>query len=307
MANHVKIATIGAFSPEMDTNSPPQQIVERMIEHWRGRIDQVLPDKPDLIVVPEACDCPENFLIKHKIPYYQQRKDQVMDFFAQLAKENNCYITYPAIRADGDKWRNSNVIFDRSGSVAGIYNKNHPVVSEITDEGIIPGEQETIIDCDFGRVGCAICFDLNFDQLLHKYVKAKPDLIIFSSMFHGAALVQGNWAYACRSYFVGAVCRLPSEIRNPYGEIVATNTNYRDWAVGSVNLDFCLAHYDGHWDKFIALKAKYGDGVNVYDPGLFGSVMISNETNEKTAEELAEEFEIELLDDYLARSLGYHA
>ena len=73
MARYVKIATIGSASPAMDTNSPLQQVVERMIEHWQDRIDQVLPDRPDLIVVPEACDCPENFLIDQKIPYYQQR------------------------------------------------------------------------------------------------------------------------------------------------------------------------------------------------------------------------------------------
>ena len=49
-------------------------------------------------------------------------------------------------------------------------------------------------------------------------------------MYHGG-LAQSIWAYTCRSYFVGSVYKgTPSEIRNPMGDIVATTTNYFDFA-----------------------------------------------------------------------------
>ena len=51
---HVRIATLGPQAPSVDANAEPQKIVERVIAHWKGRFAQVLPDKPDLIVVPEA-------------------------------------------------------------------------------------------------------------------------------------------------------------------------------------------------------------------------------------------------------------
>jgi len=76
-----------------------------------------------------------------------------------------------------------------------------------TESGILYGREAPVFDCDFGRVAFAICFDLNFDELRLKYVKAKPDLIVFSSVYHGG-LMQAYWAYSCRAHFIGAVAEL---------------------------------------------------------------------------------------------------
>ena len=191
----VKIATIGPSPISVNENTEPQKVVEQMIAHWRGRFAQVLPDRPDLIVVPEACDRPSGFSLKKRLEYYRIRKNQVRDFFAKTAKENNCYIVYSAAREMEDgTWRNSSVLLNRKGNVAGIYNKNHVVIEETTKAGILCGRDAPVIECDFGRVAFAICFDLNFDELRLKYIKDKPDLIIFSSMYHGG-LMQPYWAY----------------------------------------------------------------------------------------------------------------
>lgn len=303
----VKIATIGPGPLSVNENTDPQKVVDKMIAHWRNKFAQVLPDKPDLIVVPEACDRPSGFSLKKRLQYYRVRKNQVRDFFARTAKENNCYIVYSAARRmDDGTWRNSSIMLDRKGKVAGIYNKNHVVIEETTEAGILCGRDAPIIECDFGRVAFAICFDLNFDELRLKYVKAKPDLIIFSSMYHGG-LMQAYWAYSCRSHFVGAIAgrATPSEIYNPLGQIVASNTNYFDYVVETVNLDCTLAHLDYNWQRLRKLKAKYGPKVKITDPGCLGSVLISSEDEKVSVEDMVREFEIELLDDYMARALAH--
>ncbi|MCK5269210.1 MAG: carbon-nitrogen hydrolase family protein, partial [Sedimentisphaerales bacterium] len=181
----VTIATIGASPLTVRAGTSPQNVVKRVISHWKHHFSRVLPDKPDLIVVPEACDRPRG-LSREKIKeYYLIRKNQIQDYFAQVAKENNCYIVYSAkLQVKDGTWRNSSIMLDRKGKVAGIYNKNHPTIGE-NDGGILSGRDAPIIECDFGRVAFAICFDLNFDEIRLKYVKAKPDLILFSSMYHG--------------------------------------------------------------------------------------------------------------------------
>jgi hypothetical protein len=277
-----------------------------MIAHWGRELAQVLPDRPDLIVVPEACDRPGGFSPEKLREYYQVRKDQIQNFFARTARESNCYIVYSAYREmpDGTR-RNSSVLIDRKGNVAGIYNKNHPTISEI-EGGTLCGQEAPIIECDFGRVAMAICFDLNFDELRLKYAKDKPDLIVFSSMYHGGQ-VQGYWAYSCRCHFVGAIAgrATPSEIRNPLGQVVASNTNYFDFAVATVNLDCALVHLDYNWERLQKLKAKYGPKVRISDPGCLGSVLVSSEHERISVDDMIKEFEIELLDDYFARSLAY--
>ena len=232
---HVRIATLGPRPLSVDAKTDPQKIVEQEIAHWQREFSQVLPDRPDLIVVPEACDRPAGLPRDRQLEYYRVRKNQVRDFFGKVAAENHCYIVYSAAREmDDGTWRNSSVLIDRHGQVVGVYNKNHVVIEETTEAGILCGREAPVFDCDFGRVAFAICFDLNFDELRLKYVTAKPDLIIFSSMYHGG-LMQAYWAYSCRAHFVGAIAGLPCEIRNPLGEVVASNTNYFDYAVADVN------------------------------------------------------------------------
>lgn len=302
---HVRIATLGPRSPSVDGDIEPQKAVERIISHWKGRFAQVLPDKPDLIVVPEACDRLGGFTLEKRLAYYRVRKNQVRDYFAQVAKEDRCYIVYSATReADDGTWRNSSVLIGREGQIVGTYNKNHVVIEETTQGGILCGREAPVFDCDFGRVAFAICFDLNFDELRLKYAKAKPDLIVFSSMYHGG-LMQAYWAYSCRAHFVGAISGLPCEIRDPQGDLIASSTNYFDFVVADVNLDCRLAHLDYNWSKLRALKAKYGPKVTIKDPGFLGSVLITSEHETVTADEMIDEFEIELLDDYMARALAH--
>ena len=302
----VTIATIGPSPLTVSANTSPQNVVKRVISHWKHHFSRVLPDKPDLIVVPEACDRPRGISRENLNEYYLIRKNQVRDYFAQVAKENNCYIVYSAKRQVKDgTWRNSSVMLDRKGKVAGIYNKNHPTIGE-NDGGILSGRDAPVIECDFGRVAFAICFDLNFDEIRLKYVKAKPDLIVFSSMYHGG-MMQTYWAYSCRSHFVGAIAgrATPSQIRNPLGEVIASNTNYFDYAVATVNLDCEVVHLDENWGRLRAMNAKYGPKVKITDPGLLGTVLIASEHETISIDEMIEEFKIERLDHYFARSLAY--
>jgi hypothetical protein len=204
----------------------------------------------------------------------------------------------------GGLWRNSCVVLDRKGDIAGIYDKNYPTIGEM-ESGIKAGQIAPLIQCDFGSVAVAICFDLNFEQLRGQYAHDRPDLIVFCSMYHGG-LAQGMWAYTCRAHFVGAVYPgNPSEIRNPAGEIVATSTNYFNYAVSRINLDVKLVHLDYNWEKLSALKEKYGTSVTISDPGQLGAVLIYSEDRDISVDQMIQEFDIELLDDYFNRARGF--
>ncbi len=302
-ARYVKIATIGARAPQFDVPTSPQEMVDGMIEFWKNQLKQVLPDQPDLILLPEACDRPRGLDIKTQFEYFKVRKDQMKDFFRKVSKENHCYIAYGTKRQVEDgSWRNSLIIIGRDGQIAGIYEKNFPTIGEM-EAGIKAGRSAKVIELDFGTVGAAICFDLNFEELLREYQKLQPDIILFSSMYHGG-LVQSYWAYTSRAFFVSALGfrEAPSQIRNPFGDVVATTTNYFDFVVTTVNLDRKLVHLDYNWAKLRALKEKYGEKVNIYDPGEVGAVMITSEDEMVSAADMVKEFDIELLDDYFNRS-----
>jgi hypothetical protein len=88
-ARYITVATIGGKPGEISNKQDMQRVVEDVIQFWQARITQVLPDKPDLIVLPEGCDYPQGLSGEGKKEYRRIRKNQVRDFFASIAKANH--------------------------------------------------------------------------------------------------------------------------------------------------------------------------------------------------------------------------
>lgn len=290
---YITVASIGN-TPEPIVTDNYQEMVDHVISFWDDEFKLVLRKKPDLIVLPELCD-----LSLQGEEYLKIRKNQVLDFFSSVARKNKCYIAFGMQREDDEGfWRNSCVLLDRNGNITGIYDKNFPTVGEM-QAGIKASNKAQIIECDFGKVALAICFDLNFEELLKKYASQKPDLLIFSSMYHGG-IAQSVWAYTCESYFVGAIYRgYPSEIRDPLGDVIASSTTYADHVVERINLDFQRVHLAYNILGLAALKNKYGKSVKITDPGEYASVLVTSENENVSSEQMLREFEIIEYDDYL--------
>ena len=303
MANYLKISTIGPAGHSLPKYSVPGRCVEEMIGFWEKQFSQVLYDNPDLIVVPEVCDIPVDIPGSMAAEYCSIRGNKVFDYFCYIAKENRCNIVYASNVYDKhDVLRNTAVMIGRNGEEIGRYNKNHLVPEENDIEGIAYGTAAPLVECDFGRVAFTICFDLNFDELRLKYANAHPDLIVFPSLYHGG-LMQAYWAYSCRCHFVGAVAGLACEIRNPYGGVIASSTNYRNFTTAVVNLDCGLVKRDLDEKRYAEIKKKYGSEITIDIPPELGIALISSETDKITTREIMQEFKISSLDEFFKRAL----
>ncbi|TFB56744.1 carbon-nitrogen hydrolase family protein [Cryobacterium tagatosivorans] len=309
MSRPVTVSCLTAVPLTIGADVSVDEVIDREIAHWAERLEAVLPDRPDIIVLPEAADRPDStgFRTDRQHEYYVHRGMRVRDYFSSRAAENGCYIAYSSGLIDDDGKRNATQIIDRSGAIVGEYVKNHPTVPENEEIGLEYGTGPTVFNLDFGRVGAAICFDLNFEELRAQYAQAKPELIIFSSEYHGS-LMQNYWAYSLRAY-VAACIRppAPSAIISPLGETLKESTNYFPHVTQRINLDFAVAHLDGNWEKLAAARKKYGPEVGVHDPGRLGSVLITSESSDFSAADIVKEFDIELLDDFLNRCRRHRA
>lgn len=264
----------------------------------------VLPDRPDLVVLPEHCDRPAapGYPRERQLEFLRGRGELIREFFADLAQQHRTYVAYSAYRAAADgRAFNSTRLIGRDGAIVGTYDKNFLTIGENELSGLSYGTELPIFELDFGRVAAIICFDLNFEELRAQCAAANPDLILFSSAYHGG-LMQNYWAYTCGAYLATAVYPpAPSGIVSPVGESVASTTNYRHEVVVTVNLDCAVIHIDYNHRKFRAIKERYGRAVRIHDPGRIGSVLLSAESAELTVDEVIKEFELELLPDYFAR------
>jgi predicted amidohydrolase len=301
----VRVASVTAPALEAREDQTTEEIINDAINFWKSEIAKVLPDAPDLIVLPELCDRPKvGSISERKQSEIATSKDRrFLNFLAETALENRLYIAYPTYRMDdsGLLW-NSCIILDRKGEVVGCYDKNHLVTFENVDRKIEYGRDIAVIDLDFGRVGIAICFDLNFTELLDKYRRLGIEILIFPSEYHGG-LMQGYWAYQLRTHLLSSIRPpAPSTLISPLGELIATSTNYFNHFTEVVNLDYIVIHLDGHFEKLTKIKNKYGSRMQIYDPGLLGAVLIVSECETVSAMDLVTEFSLTLLDDYLDAS-----
>ena len=301
----VTISCITDYPYIAENSQTSDEIVLAMIAQWDVQINKVLPDKPDLLILPELCDRPKvnSISTAKQIELIQSGNSRFLNYLKGIAKTNKTYIVYPSYRTDSEGiLRNSNSIIDRDGMLIASYDKNHLVMAENTELGVQYSDDLLLLDLDFGRVGFAICFDLNFTELLDKYRYKGVEVLIFTSEYHGG-LMQNYWAYQLRAFFAGAIRPpAPCSIVSPLGELVAKSTNYHNYITESINLNYFIVHLDENWDKITLMRKKYGNKVSVLDPGQLGVVMVTLESEDLVREEIIEEFGFLLIDDYLKLS-----
>jgi hypothetical protein len=96
-------------------------------------------------------------------------------------------------KTDGKKY-NRGVLYDRSGKLAGVYDKIHPYSSEVNWEGITPGTKTDIIDTDFGKVGMIICYDSWFTDVAQLFALKGAEVILFPVAGYYRSLIPARCA-----------------------------------------------------------------------------------------------------------------
>lgn len=223
-----------------------------------------------------------------------------LKLYMDFARKEQCHVAGSLKLLEENKVYNSAVFIDDKGEFVGAYSKTFLTIGEI-EQGLTPGNGAKVFDTKIGRLGGAICFDLNFSELRSEYAKLKPDIIAFQSMYHGG-LAQETWAYECRSFFVSALPFLGGGILDPFGRTMALTDCYNTIARSKINLDRVMTHLDYNWGKFPEIQRKYKDEVKIEIPANIGPALIYSESEKRTALDIAEEFKLELLDDYFKRA-----
>lgn len=312
MARHLTVSSVSAYPFVADPSISHSRLLEELIGYWTTRIDVVLPDRPDLIVLPEHGDRPlahwsplKHFPIEQIAEFTEHKGDRLREALGEIAVANHTRIAYSGYRIDDDGWlRNSTQLIGPDATVLGSYDKNYLTIPEHASRGVSYGEQMQVIETDVGRIAPVICFDLNFEAGLAELAALRPEIILFSSAYHGG-FMQQYWAYACRSYFIGSVYPPnPSSVISPVGQIVASSTNYYAEVTTRINLDYAVVHIDENSKRFGDVKRKYGPKVGIHDPGQVGFVLLTAESEDLTVAEVMAEFDLVDLDDYFTRSVA---
>ena len=299
----ITVSVIGLPRPALPV---AEASVAKAIDYWTRGMDREIANRPDLVVLPECCDTVPAKTQADKARWIRLRGAKVLEAMQAYAAKHSCYIAYPAHRERGDgRFANSCFLIDRKGNVAAVYDKVFPTPGEAgsADCPVIPGEEAVVAETDFGRVGFAICFDLNFPELMSQYAEKRPDVIVFPSFFDGD-FMQRQWARECQAYLISSTCSgmLPSRIIDPAGGELRNENYYMPTFTATINTNCRVMHLDFNREKFADVIRKYGRRVTIRNPGSVGTVTLVSNDPALAADEVMKEFGLEPLSDYFTRA-----
>jgi predicted amidohydrolase len=297
MARNARITSISF--PGLHGDMSPAERAERSVEDISKRIEIAAYDEPDLIVLPETftgLGCGSDDWAATAEPLTGPTSTAMRD----LASRYGTHIVYGILRVHEGRRYNAAVLVGRDGKIIGVYHKMHPTISEI-DHGVIPGTESVAWDTDIGRIGCAVCFDLNFHDVADSLAAHQADIVCFPSMYRGG-LATRIWAFHYGFWFVSATPTENSVIVNPLGDTLVQSFVYSPTITANVNTDAVICHIDYNHARLDAVKAKYGSLVEVHTVAPEGVFLLTSHHPDLTVMDIVAEFELETRVDYWKRA-----
>jgi len=222
-------------------------------------VDQEGARGADLIALPETC--------RGQNDQSQETLDgPTVSTMARLAAKHRTYVVCPIDRQDGRRRFNSAVLIDRRGQIAAVYDKLYPYGEEFTKHpGVTPGQAVTVFPADFGRVGLAICFDVNWAPLWQRLSDLGAELVIWPSAYSAGRSLQAR-AIDFNYYVMSATWTPDCLVFDLDGEqLLNDHANRADGANVSrftCDLDRCLFHQDYNLPhKLEKLLQDHGEDV----------------------------------------------
>lgn len=278
------------------------------LDAMREMTAQVARERPDFVCYPEACACVANGFARgiEAAPELEPYAAEV----GKIAREFDTAIVAPFLEYDRGRVYNSAPIVNRRGELVLVYRKNYPTIDEL-NLGISPGREIPVADCDGVRVGAAICFDANFDNVAAELERQRARLVFWPSMYWGGQLLQ-HWALRygfAMALAYNSECSIIDMngrylVKQGHQTYQVQQGHLPPWAVADIAINRELFHLDTNQNQFAAIREKYTPDVEieVWEPeGLF---LLSSRRPDLPVEAVAAEFGLETLRDYLARSVS---
>ena len=196
----------------------------------------------DFAVLPEMFNCP--YSGRYFRRFAAEGHDSTVKAMSAWARENGIYLVGGSIpETEGEKLYNTCFIFDREGKQIAKHRKVHlfdvdlPGMVFHESDSFASGDQITVFDTEFGKMGAAICFDVRFPELFRAMAVRGAKLIFLPAQFN-MTTGPAHWAETLKIravdnelFFVAASaaryagfdyeCWGHSMVIDPYGAVLA--------------------------------------------------------------------------------------
>lgn len=218
----------------------------------------------NLIILPEMFNCPyEN---EKFIEYSEEAENSyTLDLISEIASEEKKYIIAGSIpekeaTSTSEKIYNTSFMFNQKGKIIAKHRKMHLFDIDVKgkiyfkeSDTLTAGNQITIAETSFGKIGIGICYDIRFPELARLMALEGADILCYPGAFN---LTTGpaHWemlfkARACDNqvFTIGVAPALDknanynsyghSLIVNPWGEILNSASFEEELIITEIDLN----------------------------------------------------------------------
>ena len=250
-------------------NKPRVAMVQMSVEEDKMKnianastfIKKAAEQKADIVILPEMFNCPyktSNFPV-----YAEKEGGECYCLLSDLTAECGIYLvagTMPERDNEGRVY-NTSYAFDRKGQKIGKHRKMH--LFDIAVEGgqcfkesetLTAGNEVTVFETEFGKIGLAVCYDFRFPELSRLMVDEGAKAIIVPAAFN-MTTGPAHWEVMFRSraidnqvYTIGTApardvnsCYTSygnSIIVSPWGEVIARQDEKEGLLIEALDLDY---------------------------------------------------------------------
>ena len=222
-------------------------------------IAESVNENADFIVLPEMFNCP--YSNDKFIEYCEKEKDSpTLTRISALAREHEVYILAGSIpEKEKEKLFNTSYLFDKDGNIIAKHRKMHLFDIDVKDritfkesDVLTAGNDFTIADTEFGKIGIGICYDIRFPELARIMVENGALILFYPGAFN-MATGPAHWELLFKSraldnqvYCVGVAPALNEDasyhsfghsiITNPWGDIIAEADTKEELIIGEIDL-----------------------------------------------------------------------
>lgn len=233
---------------------------EKNLKKAELMINKAVDKNSDFIVLPEMFNCP--YSNDKFIEYCENEKTSKTLFkISELSSKNNVYILAGSIpEKEKGKLYNTSYLFDRNGKIIAKHRKMHlfdiDVKGKISfreSDVLTAGNNITVVDTEFGKIGIGICYDIRFPELARLMTLKGASILFYPGAFN-MTTGPAHWELLFRSraldnqvYCIGVAPALNmnasyhsfghSIITNPWGEIIAEASEKEELIISEINLN----------------------------------------------------------------------
>lgn len=287
----------------------PDNTMESRIRKVLARMEEVAGMQPDIICLPELFN---TIWVAETKPLQELAEDEkkpgpVTTLMADFAKNHDCYVICPIYTHNNGNFYNSSILIDRRGNIAGLYNKMHPVKSEILNNEIgriTPGAlSQPVIETEFGKAGMVICYDANWMDIWDNWKKQNADIIFFSSAFPGGRILN-YYAYRNNCYIVSSTGS-DARIIDISGNDLASSSTFVRYAWATVNTNKVRLSSWPARDRLADIFRKYTDRLKITEWPETDTITIESLDPGLKVDDVLEEFNLQTGDKILQETEAF--